>query len=246
MPIAEAAAKSGFDCSEWTKMRDLINAVKGAAIQRKNNFRPGPRYRSSIYPDRWRPDTIRPHPGVVEAYRDTNDHPAVPAFGKSAAQIIKDLVTQRTPVNMSATSLHENTNQNIPRQTTTKCYNTGDKRTSLHPQSAPKRLKTEQPRLNVLARLPPQTDIVDLTQDIRTLLPTANLAQPVIITTHDPALQPTNGVGGTQRPHQSLPKKVIRADTISIFSRCASKLRAAVHGIDTDRESLRERWVSGL
>ena len=93
LPIAEAAAKAGFDCSDWNKLRGLITAVKDAvqAVTYPDKYIGAGRYQSSIYPDKWRPDTVRPRKGVVEAYRDAATVPSVPAFVKSAQQIIAGL-----------------------------------------------------------------------------------------------------------------------------------------------------------
>ncbi len=40
VPIAEAAAKAGFDCGNWTKLKSLIDAVRAVNAP-------------VTYPDRW-------------------------------------------------------------------------------------------------------------------------------------------------------------------------------------------------
>ena len=41
---------------------------------------------TQIYPDRWRPDLMRQHKGVSQAYRDAMTSPSVPAFVVGASQ----------------------------------------------------------------------------------------------------------------------------------------------------------------
>ena len=89
MPIAVAAVKAGFDCREWHHLERLITAVKNATTYSDTYFGTG-HYQSSIYPGSWKPDTVRPQDGVVETYQNAAIAPYVPAFSRTAEEIVQD------------------------------------------------------------------------------------------------------------------------------------------------------------
>ena len=89
-------------------------------------------------------------------------------------------------------------------------------------ESTFKRLKTEAPSQSA-RYVRPGTEVIDLTQ--RSSYNQDSATRGATVSYGNDA----------RRPHRPLPKQKIRNDTNAILSRCASKLKAAMHGIDTDR-----------
>ena len=234
VPIAEAARGAGFDCSQWPKLANLIDAVKIAAFPRRRpppyrSFRPPPRYRSSIYPDRWRPDTIRPRKSVVDGYREASSVPTVPAFGRSIDQVLRDITNaaQNQREDSPATLLENNIDKPVTGAFQSSTFKPGGKRGALldaaqRESTFNKRLKTEGP-LQSARSVRLGTEIIDLTQ-ARSYDDEPTTRGATVNYGHDAG-----------RPHRSLPKRTIRHDTNAILSRCAGRLKAILHGIDTDR-----------
>ncbi|KAG8528185.1 uncharacterized protein KY384_007102 [Bacidia gigantensis] len=265
--IAQAAADGGFDCSNWPKLRDLLIATKAAVQPTSGKSKPrypdrynGPAaFQSSIYPDYWRPDAVRPRKGVVESYRDAARTPSVPAFAKPAHQILGELSqatggkragSPATVVGDSVLGFAKNSNRIPlrPRSNNTK------RPTGYFVDvvgSDPKRVKTETSSQRSFGNenAPISADIIDLTQDQPTHIKTSSSQLPsrAPSTRPGPQVRPVprarSGNHRNKAPRKrQVPQNVIRDDTSSILARCASKLRAAAHSMDMDRESLRERW----
>ncbi|MCJ1275371.1 hypothetical protein MMC21_003174 [Puttea exsequens] len=76
VPIVEAAAKAGFDCSSWPNLNGLITAVP---------CKPG------LYAGRWSADPTKLRKGWLRSYRDVDQPVDVLAFVVSAKQIYENL-----------------------------------------------------------------------------------------------------------------------------------------------------------
>ncbi|CAD6578528.1 MAG: hypothetical protein ASARMPREDX12_008881 [Alectoria sarmentosa] len=232
--IAEAAARAGFDCSNWPKLKGLINAVR--AIDKPTSYPDrwtGPAaFKSKIYPDHWKADYMRQRKGVSQAYRDGGITPSVPAFVVSAKQLIKNLDSITRGQHSVRTPATGTNNVALgPRTSNKRNAEIVDLLSS-----SPKRAKTE----------PPVTsNVIDLTQDEE---PTTTR----FIPTHRLPLRPalaniTNHGAGPKTSHKRKIQRLLReqdvhGESVSMLAKIASKLRASAHALDVDREALRRRW----
>ncbi|KAL9125660.1 MAG: hypothetical protein Q9217_005169 [Psora testacea] len=267
-PIAEAAAKAGFDCSDWRRLEGLINAVRDAILltNHPDRYTGAAVFQSSLYPDKWRPNGTRQRKGVKKIYQDPDRATSVPARATTTVQIFKDVddhaqgrrdsstptvlgynaikataSTSRLPLaprsgneRAPATFHHhpEATGRSSTKKRTADAY--------VEPTcSSPKRIKTEQPAEPRHGKRN-QIQIMNL-----------QIASPVQLRPpiRQRIMKADGDAGGKARPRKGgrgpcrpVPQSIIRHDTTSILTRCASKLRAASHGIGMDRDSLRERW----
>ncbi|CAF9913115.1 MAG: hypothetical protein ALECFALPRED_008638 [Alectoria fallacina] len=233
-PIAEAAARAGFDCSKWSKLKGLINAVRAIdkPISYPDRWTGPAAFTSGIYPDHWKADHMRQRKGVSQAYRDGVITPSVPAFVVSAKQLIKNVDSITRGQHSVRTPATGTNNVALgPRTSNKRNAETVDLLSS-----SPKRAKTE----------PPVTpNVIDLTQDeeptTTRFIPTHRLPlRPALanITNHGTgpkALQRRK----VQRP---LREQDVHGESVSMLAKIASKLRASAHALDVDREALRRRW----
>lgn len=236
-PIAEAAAKAGFDCSSWPKLKGLIDAVTAVTKQVSYPDRwTGPAaFKSKVYPDRWRPDLIRQQKGMLQVYRDAERFPSVPASVVSAAQIIKHLNHKSRGRENYAPAAASGSNREPLAIRPSNKRTVGD---FIDPSSSlPKRAKTEQPA---------SRNFIDLTQDEE---PVEARFVPSRRQATRPALaSSTNGATGPNISQKSRknPRRVqqpfIHSESIGTMATIASKLRASAHAIFIDRETLRQRW----
>ncbi|KAF6235332.1 hypothetical protein HO173_006528 [Letharia columbiana] len=150
-PIAEAAARAGFDCSNWPKLKGLIDAVRAVdtPVSYPDRWTGPAAFRSDIYPDHWKADLMRERKGVTQAYRDVVRTPSVPAFVVSAKELIKNINSTTRSARTPATGTN-----NValgPRASNKRNADVIDLLSS-----SPKRAKIE----------PPATpNVIDLTQD---------------------------------------------------------------------------------
>ena len=245
VPIAEAAANAGFDCSNWPKLYDLIKAVRAvnAPASYPDRWSGPAAFQSSIYPDRWRPDLMRQHKGVSQAYRAAATPPSVPAFVVSATQLVRNMNPNRAEVpRPSPQPFPKSTGSNrIPLGPVS-----GNKRPSasvnLH-SSSPKRAKTEAP--SSVGQDFSQENIIDLTQGDEepiTYVRTRQRQHRNVSATANNIAGPSKSAGQRQARKERRASENVHKDTIGILARIASKLRAGAHAIDTDRDTLRQRW----
>lgn len=238
IPIAEAAARAGFDCSNWPGLKNLISAVRAvnAPVSYPDRWTGPAAFNSRIYPDRWVADTHRQRKGVTQAYRDAETPTSVPAFGLTAQQIIDNIygLTRGAP-NPAVFTVRGSGSNRIPLGPSS-----GNKRANRGNQtSAPKRVKTE----NRPAPSRPgftRDNFIDLTGD-----------DPI---TYAPTRRQQNRVGSTnttrripsarqRRDRQRVvQERVTHRETVGILAKIASKLRASAHALDVDRDTLRKRW----
>ncbi|KAL9098752.1 MAG: hypothetical protein Q9163_005645 [Psora crenata] len=283
-PIANAAAEAGFDCSDWHKLEGLINAVKaavfpvtypdryrGAASFRPtlhpDKYRGAASFRSSLYPDKWRPKDLRERRGGVKSYQDLDRPQSVPAFTKTAIQILKDVrdhtrrrrdsptptmlgITTdgaatgsiRLPLRIksgnqkAAVTLHQNANF-IGSPSATKRPAEGYVDLT---SSSPKRLKTGGPAELLPRDENNRTAIIDLT--ITSPARSRPPSHSSLVGQCHYAEKQARPQQGSRKSNAPIPQRVINHDTTLILARCASRLRGAGHGIEIDRDSLRECW----
>ena len=257
-PIAEAAAKAGFDCSNWKKLEGLITAVKDAVPSGiyPDRYTGAAAYRSSLYPDEWRPKGRR---GVPKAYADADRATSVPAFAKTVSQILKDVndQTRRQRESSTPTLLDDSINRAA----------TGTNRQPLAPRSgnartAPTALRKLQPisqsstnkrtAIDLTSSSPKRPKIEDATgprhrNDNQIPIIDLTITSPVRLgpstqRAKNHAARNTHPQHVGRSPREPLPQNIIHNDTTTTLARCASKLRGASHDIEIDRDSLRERW----
>ena len=175
---------------------------------------------------------MRARKGINQAYRDFGRTPSVPPFVVSAKQItnnIKSISHGQNPARPPAAG----TEKSPPRPHVSKKRNS-DAIGVL--SSSPKRSKTE----------PPSTpNIIDLTQDDEpksTFIPSSR-AQP------RPALADLTANRISRKRSQRRRKTAhpwrepdVYRESLGTLAKIASKLRASVHAIAVDRETLRQRW----
>ena len=106
--------------------------------------------------------------------------------------------------------------------------------------SSPKRVKLENVLRPVNHSENPKSIILSTGDDTWTRFqPTACLSSNAMVK------QPARGSRGNNKEKKGrrpTSKTVIQSDTTSTIARCGSKLHAALHGIQLDRDYLRERW----
>lgn len=175
---------------------------------------------------------MRARKGVTQAYRDAGRTPSVPAFVVSAKQLTK------------------NVNSITRRQRSARPPATGTNNTALGPRasnkrnadvmdtvsSSPKRAKTE---------LPVIPNVIDLTQDdepTTEFIPSRRLPlRPALanITNRD-----TVPKSSRKRRKNAAPvrEQDVHSESLGLLAKIASKLRASVHALEVDRETLRQRW----
>ncbi len=247
VPIAEAATKAGFDGSSWSKLRNLINAVRRAALPTYPDYWSDPSaWTPSIPPERYHAEQQRARKGVAQAYKDVGiAHRAaiVPAFVVPANQLIDNI---------------RNDSQKTDRVSSIGCKRGHEDFIDLT-QDARKRLKTEGPSYSQGPKDNRTSDYIDLTQE----KPMETAAQRRA--TNRPALGDISN-NNTSRPGagKKLTKKqrkraqdqrynpvpVLQEDrtndnpqqTAAIMAKIASGLHAIAATIDEDRDTLRERW----
>ncbi|KAL8802008.1 MAG: hypothetical protein Q9182_004085 [Xanthomendoza sp. 2 TL-2023] len=97
--IAQAAHDAGFDCSNPDKLLHLLDVVVLAnnKFGYQDNWDGPVAFQSTLYPDSWTSAhaSRKEHVSKVNNYEEFERHPAVPAFGPSAAEIIRDLTAQQ-------------------------------------------------------------------------------------------------------------------------------------------------------
>ncbi|MCJ1453277.1 hypothetical protein MMC28_003623 [Mycoblastus sanguinarius] len=243
--IAEAAGRAGFDCSNWSKLKGLIDALRTAdtAATYPDRWTGPAAYQSDIYPDRWVVGNTTQPRGVMQSYRAAERHPSVPAFVISADQLIK---------NINALSRGQSTNElgrNATQISTISTDRQSNKRSGDVSMdlvsSSPKRVKTELPA-TLPAPAQKQGSFIDLTQDEPVYLPSSQQCT-------RPALASiSNNARGKRPPRKRRPRRkpfspfvqerIVERETTSMLARIASKIRASAHAIDMDRDTLRERW----
>ncbi|KAL8682001.1 MAG: hypothetical protein Q9224_006810, partial [Gallowayella concinna] len=232
--IARAAYDAGFDCSDPNKLLHLLDAV----VLAKNKFGypdkwDGPAaFQSTLYPDTWTSAhaSRKEHVSKTNTYEDFERHPAVPAFGASATDIIRNLGAQQK-------------------------YTSGSKRQPLgelreswsnkRPAAAPlpgkpaKRFRTE-----VSSSLHSATTSHTLT--IHQDEPEHRLPARPRTAAKVSRLATDRVSGGNQRHGQRAARthqaETVAAGTHTLLAKVASKLRAKVQSLNWDRESLRARW----
>lgn len=248
VPIAEAAAKAGFDSGSWPKLRNLINAVRRAALPSHPDYwSDAGAQSSSIPPERYFAEQQRARKGVAQAYRDVDlAHQAatVPAFVVPAKQLIDNI---RNGAPKTGSSL--------------RCKRGHGEFVDLT-QDTRKRLKTEGPSHSQGPNDARTSSYIDLTQDkpIGTLDRKGAINRRALGDISNNI--PRAGTGKKFAKQQRRPEReqrykhvpVFQEDrangnpqqTAAIFAKIASRLHAIVAEIDADRDTLRERWEDDI
>lgn len=185
---------------------------------------------------------MRQQKGVIQAYRDADRVPEVPAFVVSAQQIIKN-VSSMTRERRSARTPATSTNK-VPLGPRTSNKRNADVVDLF--SSSPKRAKTE-PR--------PTPNVIDLTQDdepsTKFVPSRPHRRQPLRPALADISNRSASNRGTGPKSSQKHRKKVlplplreqnIHQESIGLLAKIASKLRASAHALSVDREILRQRW----
>ena len=232
VPITEATAKAGFDCTNWPRLRGLIDAVRvsqAPPTYPDRWFGPAA-FKSDLYPDRWRPDLMRQSKGITQAYRNAGTAKSVPPFAESAPQLLRNLGpshqgTQRRN-DMIRTAAYRVPLAPVSRN------KRGRETDYLAPQ--PKRAKTQPPSLAARVSFV-QENVIDLTQDDE------NESISHFPSRHRPNRK---GNGAKQRRANRYRNdgRVTHKETMGILAKIASKLRASAYALDVDQETLRRRW----
>ena len=164
-PIAEAAAKAGFDCSNWGKLKRLIDAVRAvnAAVSYPDRWTGPAAFQSSIYPDRWSAESTRLRKGVVRAYQDADRTVSVPAFVVPAPQILRNMNGPPRVRGTSAVSFAASTGSDRIPLGPRSNKRTGDELIDLG-SSSTKRAKTDAPAPPAISGSS-LTTCIDLIQD---------------------------------------------------------------------------------
>lgn len=253
MPIAEAAAKSGFDCSDWNTLKRLIDSVKGAVQSTYPDKYTGQAALKSRSQYRLRPDNYRPR------YDDRQ----LDNFGRLSPYIKPDersdssdgsfhsaqtFLTEPRP-RLQSHELHP-----LPSDRSA----TGTDRVPLGPKSMNARIVPGEH-----AYAPPSAPINEMLIEVaarkryaqsslKTSRPAAKRlridwdaprvdqanAAPATLNYSDPIEDPRE----QQLPMQLPPDDLCRTRTRRVLTKCASKLQVAVKGIQTDRDRLSQRW----
>ncbi|KAL2042467.1 hypothetical protein N7G274_004960 [Stereocaulon virgatum] len=117
-PIAEAAAKAGFDCSDWTKLQRLVEAVRAvdAPVSYPDRWTGPAAINTPLYPERsWAANPIKPRRGVVRSHQEADRHVSVPTFVVPASQIIRNMNSlPRINETPQTSTMRRNSHQLIP------------------------------------------------------------------------------------------------------------------------------------
>ncbi|KAK3170713.1 hypothetical protein OEA41_002795 [Lepraria neglecta] len=245
-PIAEAAAKAGFDCSNWGKLKRLIDTVRAVngAVSYPDRWTGPAAFQGSIYPDRWSAESTRLRKGVVRGYQDTDRAVSVPAFVVTASQILRNMNGPPRVRGTPAVSFAAGTGSNRMPLGLRSNKRTGDELIDLG-SSSPKRAKTEAPSTPAISGSS-QSNCIDLTQDDKPVTYVPTRRQPT-----RPALAniSNNATGGNRtskkqvvRRQRVTHERMVHRETTRVLAKIANKLRASAHALDVDRETLRARW----
>ena len=252
-PIAEAAAKAGFDCGSWPKLKNLIDAVRKAEFPSYPNRSSGPdAWTSPIYPDRYHAEQQRARKGVAQAYKETDiAHRAatVPAFVVPAKQLIDNI---------------RNGSRAVARFTPPSSGKRGHENFIDLTQDSRKRLKTKEPSYSQGSNYARTPSYVDLTQDELVKTPEKKLAtnRPALVDISNNIPRPGTVENSTRdrrkrereqryRHIHTVQEKsnnvLNRANenaqqTSDIIARIGSRLHATAADIDADRNVLRQLW----
>ncbi|KAM0798003.1 hypothetical protein BDR22DRAFT_974917 [Usnea florida] len=233
-PIAEAAARAGFDCSNWSKLKSLIDAVRNAnkPVSYPDRWTGPAAFQSDTYPDRWRAEDTRIRKGPSQAYRGFGKTPSVPAFVVPAGQLIdnaKSISRAQNSARPPAAGI-----ENAPLRPRVSNKRSSDVIGAL--SSSTKRAKIEPYSI---------PNIVDLTQedehDSRSIPSRRPRPQPAL-TDHTANRNSRKKSQRRRKTARSWREPDVYRESLGTLAKIASKLRASVHAIAVDRETLRQRW----
>lgn len=238
--IADAAAKAGFNCRDWNKLKGLIGAVRTAtqpAVRYPDRWTGPAAYQSPNYPDTWKPaEDIGQGRSLPRIYEEGGRSPSVPAFVIPAAQLIKDTTSYPDcRASNAAVAPHSKRVPLGPRSV--------NKRTIDQPRSelpARKRARSEMPNFQNAANHIP---VIDLTDD-------SPISQVQYVPSRPQQAPPvTNKAMKNRRKRErqrqsSLLGHQARSQRVTniTLSRVLDGLEGSAFQLDKDRDGLRQRW----
>ncbi len=175
---------------------------------------------------------MRERKGVTHAYRDGSRTPSVPAFVVSAKQLLENVSSIARAQRIARTPATGTNNVVLGSRTSNK--RSADVIDLL--SSSPKRAKTE-PRAT--------PNVIDLTQEDE---PSVKFVPSYRLPMRPALANGTNRGTGRKSSQKrrkgtrSVREQDIHGESLGTLAKIASKLRASVHAVEVDRETLRQRW----
>ncbi|KAL8808718.1 MAG: hypothetical protein Q9223_006447 [Gallowayella weberi] len=232
--IAQAAHDAGFDCSDPHKLLHLLDAV----VLANNTFGyrdtwDGPvAFQSTLYPDSWTSAHASRKEDVskMNMYKEFERHPAVPAFGPSAAEIIRELTAQQkhTTSGSNRQPLSERSGSSLNKRSAAAPL----------PGKPAKRIKREvSSSLHSVTTSHAFTVYQDGHEHHAPPRPTTATKVSRLATSKAQRKQ-----NYLRRAAHSPQTEAVAVGTAALLATITSKLRAKVQSLNSDRDSLRVRW----